>query len=171
MSYHGHPLYFFAFDLGAGAPSGLTNGEYLIDPQASGVWYTTLPQGTPDPGTIMVGSESAAGANILAVTAGFLDVTATLYAFTADTPKVRKCGGACAQFWPPVLTTTPPTAAGGTDAAKLGVISRPDGTFRVTYSGHPLYFFAQALNTSTAGNGITAFGGTFYTVNVNGTLG
>ncbi len=171
VSYHGHPLYFFAFDLGAGAPSGLTNGEYFIDPPATGVWYTTLPQGTPDPGTTTVGSESAAGAKILAITAGFLHVTATLYAFTADTAKASKCSGECALIWPPVLTTTRPAATGSANAAKLGVISRPDGTFQVTYNGHPLYFFAQALNSSTAGNGITAFGGTFKIVNVNGTIG
>jgi predicted lipoprotein with Yx(FWY)xxD motif len=171
VSYHGHPLYWFAFDLGAGAPSGLTNGEYFIDPFASGVWYTTLPQGTPDPGTTTVGSEIAAGANILAIQAGFLHVTATLYAFTADTPTASKCTGRCALIWPPVLTTTPPAATGSANAAKLGTIPRADGTFQVTYNGHPLYFFAQALNTSTAGNGITAFGGTFKIVNVNGTIG
>jgi len=171
VSYHGHPLYFFAFDLGAGAPSGLTNGEYFIDPPATGVWYTTLPQGTPDPGTTTVGSESAAGTKILAITAGFLHVTATLYAFSADTPKASKCSGECAIIWPPVLTTTPPAATGSAKAAKLGTISRPDGTFQVTYNGHPLYFFAQGLNTSTVGNGITAFGGTFHIVNVKGTIG
>ena len=171
VSYHGHPLYFFAFDLGAGAPSGLTNGEYFIDPPAKGVWYTTLPQGTPNPGTTTVGSETAAGAKILAITAGFLHVTATLYAFTADTPTASKCAGACANIWPPVLTTTPPAATGNANAAKLGVIPRSDGTFQVTYNGHPLYFFSQALNNSTAGNGITAFGGTFKIVNVKGTIG
>jgi len=171
VSYHGHPLYWFAFDLGAGAPSGLTNGEYFIDPPAKGVWYTTLPQGTPNPGTTTVGSETAASAKILAITAGFLHVTATLYAFTADTPTASKCTGTCAIIWPPVLTTTPPAATGSANAAKLGTIPRPDGTFQVTYNGHPLYFFSQALNKSTAGNGITAFGGTFKIVNVKGTIG
>src|SRR5215472_10820835 len=142
VSYHGHPLYWFAFDLGAGAPAGLTNGEYFIDPPAKGVWYTTLPQGTP-----------------------------TLYAFTADTPTASKCTGTCAIIWPPVLTTTPPAATGSANAAKLGTIPRPDGTFQVTYNGHPLYFFSQALNKTTAGNGITAFGGTIKIVNVKGTIG
>ena len=171
VTYHGHPLYFFSFDNGAGATSGLTNGEYFIDPPATGVWYTTLPQGTPDPGTTTVGSESAAGKNILAITAGFLHATATLYAFTADTPTASKCAGACALFWPPVLTTTAPAATGSANAAKLGTIQRPNGTVQVTYNGHPLYFFSQALNTSTVGNGVTAFGGTFKIVNVNGTIG
>jgi len=171
VSYRGRPLYHFAFDLGAGAASGLTNGEYLIDAAASGVWYTVLPQGTPDPGTTTVGSESAASATILAITAGFTHATATLYAFSADTTTASKCTGACAIFWPPVLTTTAPAATGGANAAKLGTISRADGTFQVTYNGHPLYFFAQGLNNGTSGAGISAFGGTFYVVNVDGTLG
>ncbi len=171
VSYHGHPLYLFAFDLGAGAASGLTNGQYLIDPHASGVWYTTLPQGTPDPGTTRVGSETAGGAKILAITAGFTHATATLYAFSADTKTASKCTGACAIFWPPVLTTTPPAATGSAHPSKLGTISRPNGTFQVTYNGHPLYFFAQGLNSGTSGAGISAFGGTFDIVNVNGTIG
>src|SRR5258708_13999849 len=50
VSYRGHPVYRFAFDLGAGAAPGLTNGEYLIDAPASGVWSTGTPRGTPDPG-------------------------------------------------------------------------------------------------------------------------
>jgi predicted lipoprotein with Yx(FWY)xxD motif len=171
VSYRGHPLYWFAFDLGAGAPAGLTNGEYFIDPFAFGVWYTTLPNGTPNPGTTTVGSESAAGAKILAITAGFLHITATLYAFSADTHTSSKCTGRCALIWPPVLTTTPPAATGDANDAKLGTIRRADGTFQVTYNGHPLYFFSQALDNSTAGNGINAFGGTFKIVNVNGTTG
>jgi predicted lipoprotein with Yx(FWY)xxD motif len=70
-----------------------------------------------------------------------------------------------------VLTITPPAATGSANAAKLGTIPRPDGTFQVTCNGHPLYFFSQALNKGTSGNGITAFGGTFHIVNVKGTIG
>jgi predicted lipoprotein with Yx(FWY)xxD motif len=166
VTYRGHPVYFFSFDLGAGAPAGLTNGHYLIDAAASGVWYTVLPQGIPDPGTTTVGSEPSGGTNILAITAGFTHATATLYLFTADTSKTSKCTGTCAIIWPPVLTTTPPAATGKAKGAKLGVIQRADGTFQVTYNGQPLYFFAQGLNTGTSGNGISGFGGIFYTVNV-----
>jgi predicted lipoprotein with Yx(FWY)xxD motif len=165
VTYRGHPVYFFAFDLGAGAASGLTNGQYLLDPApVDGVWYTVLPQGTPDPGTTTVGSESSASGPILSITAGFTHVTATLYSFSADTTTASKCSGACAIFWPPVLTTTAPIAAGGAMASKLGVIPRADGTFQVTYNGHPLYFFAPALNGTTSGDNVKAFGGIFHIV-------
>jgi predicted lipoprotein with Yx(FWY)xxD motif len=53
----------------------------------------------------------------------------------------------------------------------LGSIPRADGTFQVTYNGHPLYFFAPQLNSTTKGNGVSAFGGIFYDVNTTGSLG
>jgi predicted lipoprotein with Yx(FWY)xxD motif len=171
VTYHGHPVYFFAFDLGAFAPSGLTNGEYLIDAMADGVWYTVLPQGTPDPGTTTVGSESSPAGTILSITAGFLPTRATLYAFSRDSATASACTGQCAIFWPPVLTTTPPAATGGANSSLLGAIPRADGTFQVTYGGHPLYFFSKGLDSGTSGAGVSAFGGTFKVVNVAGTVG
>jgi predicted lipoprotein with Yx(FWY)xxD motif len=170
VTYHGHPVYRFAFDLGAGAAPGLTSGEYLIDAAASGVWYTVTPRGTPDPGTTTVRSEKSSDGTILSVTGGFNHATATLYAFSIDTASVSKCTGMCAIFWPPVLTRGSPKAGPGVSQSALGTLQRPDGTLQVTYHGHPLYFFAQALNSGLGGDAVPAFGGTFYAVTVNGTL-
>ena len=171
VTYHGHPVYMFAFDLGNGAPPGLTNGEYLIDPAASGVWYTVTPGGTPDPGTTTVRSEKAAGGSILAIKAGLTHATATLYAFSTDTPRMSTCGGQCAKFWPPVLTTHGVKAGPGVNQHMLGTLRRADGTIQVSYNGHPLYFFALGLNGGTSGAGVPAFGGVFNLVNTNGTIG
>jgi predicted lipoprotein with Yx(FWY)xxD motif len=171
VTYRGHPVYFFAIDLAAGAPAGLTNGEYLIDAAAFGVWYTLLPQGTPNPGTTTVGSQTVSSKTTLSITAGFGNTTATLYAFSPDSATTSQCSGQCAVIWPPVLTTTAPAAGSGVTASLLGTIARPDGTFQVTYNGHPLYFFAKALDAGTQGAGITAFGGTFNTVNTAGAVG
>jgi predicted lipoprotein with Yx(FWY)xxD motif len=171
VTYRGRPVYFFSFDLGAGAAAGLTNGEYLIDPAASGNWYTLLPNGTSDPGTTTVGSEADGSASILSITAGFEHTTATLYAFSADSTTASKCTGKCAVAWPPVLTSTPPAATGSASGSLLGSVQRADGTFQVTYNGKPLYFFAGGLDSGTSGAGLSAFGGTFNVVNVNGTVG
>ena len=171
VTYHGHPVYRFAFDLGAGAASGLTNGEYLIDAAASGIWYTVTPRGTPDPGTTTVRSEHSSAGTILAVTGGFNHTTATLYAFSPDTSTVSKCTGMCAIFWPPVLTSRPAKAGPGVSQRALGTLRRADGTLQVSYHGHPLYFFAPALNTGISGAGVMAFNGTFNVLNVNGTVG
>ena len=171
VTYRGHPVYFFFADLGAGAASGLTNGEGLIDAAADGVWYTVLPNGTQDAGTATIGSQSSSDGTILSITRGFNDATATLYAFSSDSATASACTGTCAIFWPPVLTTTPPTATGSASASLLGAIPRADGTFQVTYDGHPLYFFAEGLDSGTSGAGISADGGTFNIVNVSGTVG
>jgi predicted lipoprotein with Yx(FWY)xxD motif len=170
VTYHGHPVYMFAFDLGAGAKPGLTNGEYLVDAAASGVWYTVLPNGRPDPGTTTVRSHASSDGKILSVTGGFNHVRATLYGFTPDTARVSKCNGQCAIFWPPVLTKGRPKAGAGVSQSHLGTLRRSDGTVQVTYFGHPLYFFAQALNSGLGGDAFPAFGGIFYAVTVNGAL-
>jgi predicted lipoprotein with Yx(FWY)xxD motif len=74
-------------------------------------------------------------------------------------------------IWPPVITTSPAAVSGMASGAQLGTIQRADGTFQVTYNGHPLYFFSKALDSGTEGNNVTAFGGTFNIVNVSGAVG
>ena len=172
VTYRDHPVYFFALDLGAGAAAGQTNGEHIEDPApVDGLWYTLLPNGTPEPGTATIGSESSGGGNILSDAGAVNGVISTLYAFSADTSTQSHCAGQCARSWPPVLTQSVPVAAGAASGSLLGVIQRADGTFQVTYDGHPLYYFAHALDSGTQGNAVTAFGGTFNTVNVSGAVG
>jgi predicted lipoprotein with Yx(FWY)xxD motif len=172
VTYAGHPLYFFALDLAAGATAGQTNGEHLLDPTpVDGIWYTVLPNGNPNAGQANIQSESSNSTNILADAGVVNGVVATLYAFSADTSTQSNCAGMCAQFWPPVLTQSAPTASGAASSSLLGAIPRGDGTFQVTYNGHPLYYFSHALDSGTEGAGVTAFGGTFNTVNVSGAVG
>lgn len=174
ITYFGRPLYMFAFDLAAGAPSGLTNGEDNVDSFAFGVWYTVAPSGAADAGTASVTSESASSplGTILAYASPNPKTPGpfTLYAFSADSATTSNCTGSCAIAWPPLLTTSPPSAASGSGVTQsnLGAIVRPDGTFQVTYYGHPLYLFSQGF-TGTSGEGITAFGGTFQVVSLTGT--
>ena len=65
----------------------------------------------------------------------------TLYRFTKDSANTSVCYDACAQNWPPLLTTGTPTAGTGV-SGKLGTTARTDGMQQVTYDGMPLYFFA-----------------------------
>jgi predicted lipoprotein with Yx(FWY)xxD motif len=172
VTYAGHPLYFFALDLAAGAANGEINGQHILDPApVNGVWYSVLPNGTPEPGSATIQSESSNGTNILADAGSVNGVIATLYAFSADTATQSNCNGACAVAWPPVLTQTAPSAIDSASGSLLGVIQRADGTFQVTYNGHPLYYFAFALDSGTEGNGISVDGGTFNIVNVSGAVG
>jgi predicted lipoprotein with Yx(FWY)xxD motif len=91
-----------------------------------------------------------------------------VYLFTADSKGKSACQGACAQAWPPMMTSGAPLAGAGVDASLLGAIPRDGGT-QVTYAGRPLYYFAGDKRAgSTAGQGINHFGGAWYLVAPNG---
>ncbi len=93
----------------------------------------------------------------------------TLYLFTHDSGTTSSCNGACATAWPPLLATGTPTAASGANAALLGTTKRADGTTQVTYDGHPLYRFVKDANAGeTNGQGVTAFGGSWFAVTAAG---
>lgn len=94
-----------------------------------------------------------------------------VYAFGADSATARACTGTCARFRPPGLVagSLTPSAGSGVTQAGLGTITHPDGTFQVTYFGHPLYFFAFDQAGKTLSEAITAFGGTFKVVDLPGT--
>jgi predicted lipoprotein with Yx(FWY)xxD motif len=83
----------------------------------------------------------------------------TLYLFEKDTGTKPACYGACAQGWPPLLTTGTPAEGAGVSMPLLGTVKRTDGTVQVTYAGHPLYYFvADAKPGDTKGEGLQAFG-------------
>jgi predicted lipoprotein with Yx(FWY)xxD motif len=87
----------------------------------------------------------------------------TLYAFSKDGGGSSTCAGACAKAWPPLLIEHgEPEPSNGAAAARLGTITRADGSRQVTYSGHPLYSFSGDKSPGEAnGDGSTAFGGTW----------
>lgn len=65
----------------------------------------------------------------------------TLYLFTKDTQGsgASTCAGDCLTAWPAV--EAPAQAGSGVDAAKLGSITRDDGSKQATYNGWPLYYY------------------------------
>jgi predicted lipoprotein with Yx(FWY)xxD motif len=83
----------------------------------------------------------------------------TLYLFEKDTRGHSACSGACAAYWPPMLTKGKPVAGGGAKQALLGTIKRANGTRQVTYAGHPLYrYILDTKRGQTSGEGSTLFG-------------
>ncbi len=93
----------------------------------------------------------------------------TVYLFEADRGASSSCSGACAQVWPPVTSEGAAKAAGAADAAKLGSITRSDGTKQITYNGHPLYFYAKDQDDGDAyGAGIKSFGADWYALAPSG---
>jgi len=93
----------------------------------------------------------------------------TLYLFKKDVGTKSTCYGACAQNWPSLHSTGKPTAGNGADASLLGTTMRSHGKPQVTYNGHPLYLFSGDSNpTDTNGEGINAFGGSWYALSASG---
>ena len=92
----------------------------------------------------------------------------TLYLLTKDSGATSSCTGACAQAWPP-LRASNPKAGSGVNASKLGTTKRSDGTPQVTYNGHPLYLFVKDQKPGdTNGEGLTAFGGSWFVLSPAG---
>ena len=93
----------------------------------------------------------------------------SLYRFGRDAGRKSTCNGACAQNWPPLLTTKAPKVGSGVSARKLGTTRRSDGKLQVTYAGHPLYnFIGDAARGDINGEGLNAFGGIWTLVAPNG---
>jgi len=93
----------------------------------------------------------------------------TLYLFMHDTGTKSTCTGACATYWPPLITTGAPKAGAGVNAALLGTTRRANGQMQVTYHGHPLYFYVKdAKAGQTSGEGVSAFGAKWFAVSPAG---
>jgi predicted lipoprotein with Yx(FWY)xxD motif len=93
----------------------------------------------------------------------------TLYLFDKDTRGKSACYGACATYWPPLLSAGKPRAAQGVRASLLGIVKRADGKRQVTYGGHPLYtFFGDKRAGQTSGEGLTDFGAAWDAVAASG---
>src|SRR4029077_2312170 len=83
----------------------------------------------------------------------------TLYLFEKDKRGKSACYGACATYWPPLLSPAKARPGSGVRAALLGVTRRADGKRQVTYAGHPLYTFAVDTKAGqTSGEGLKNFG-------------
>jgi predicted lipoprotein with Yx(FWY)xxD motif len=93
----------------------------------------------------------------------------TLYLFEKDRRRHSACSGACAAYWPPLLTNGRPAAAGSAKQRLLGTLRRSDGRKQVTYNGHPLYRFVQDTKAGqTKGQDTHFFGGGWYVLSPSG---
>jgi predicted lipoprotein with Yx(FWY)xxD motif len=120
--------------------------------------------GTAAPATVQVKTDPTLGP-ILANSKGL-----TLYRFLADTPGKSNCSTACAAAWPPLTLAmgTKPTGGPGVTGT-LETITRADGTDQVVINHWPLYNFIKDQDSGDAyGQGLTAFGGHWYTVKPDG---
>jgi predicted lipoprotein with Yx(FWY)xxD motif len=162
------PVALAAIALAAGCGSG---DDQAAAPATSGT--TTAASG----GAGVYGAPSTPPAKAAAVSTATGDLGTflvgpdgrTLYLFEKDTGTQSTCSGACADAWPPLVTTGAPTATGAAKAALLGTTMRDDGTTEVTYAGHPLYYYAgDAAPGDTNGQDLDQFGAEWYALSPSG---
>jgi predicted lipoprotein with Yx(FWY)xxD motif len=93
----------------------------------------------------------------------------TLYLFEKDKNGKSACSGACAGYWPPLITTGKPVAGAGVKASLLGTTKRADGRMQVTYNHHPLYTFVlDTAKGQTKGQNLNKFGADWYVLSAAG---
>jgi predicted lipoprotein with Yx(FWY)xxD motif len=93
----------------------------------------------------------------------------TLYLFSRDSGTMSECNGACADNWPPLRASGKPTIGSGARASLISTSTRSDGARQVTYNGHPLYLFENDSKPGdTNGEGLNAFGGSWFAVSPAG---
>ena len=93
----------------------------------------------------------------------------TLYDFVADKHGRSSCYGACATYWPPLLTKGKPHAGTGVHASLLGTTKRKDGKLELVYNHHPLYYFVGDRKPGqTTGQGLNQFGAPWWALSPAG---
>jgi predicted lipoprotein with Yx(FWY)xxD motif len=93
-----------------------------------------------------------------------------LYLFARDSGATSACTGACAVNWPPLRVRGTSLLGSGAKPSDVGRTARPDGISQLTYNGHPLYTFVNDKQPGdTNGEGINAFGGSWFAVSPAGT--
>lgn len=115
-----------------------------------------------EPGTRIVTADSEYGPML------FDSTGQAIYLFDIETTPRPKCYDACAEAWPPVLTTGEPVAGKGVAGARLATTERTDGTIQVTYNDHPLYFYAHEGKREVKCHDIFLNGGNWYVVQPGG---
>jgi predicted lipoprotein with Yx(FWY)xxD motif len=94
-----------------------------------------------------------------------------VYVFTKDGKGESRCSDACAEAWPPVVTSGKPRGGSKIDAKKIGVTERADGKRQVTYDGRPLYYYKQDGETmAISGQAVFSYDGDWYLIAPSGAL-
>jgi predicted lipoprotein with Yx(FWY)xxD motif len=130
----------------------------------------SAPTGSPE---VMVKSPKRAGRELKVAGSAYGPMLfdrsgQAIYLFARERARTPKCYGACADAWPPVLTTGPPQGSGAIREQLLGTTRRKDGSQQVTYDGHPLYFYAHEGKNEVLCHNVSEFGGLWLVVTPSG---
>jgi predicted lipoprotein with Yx(FWY)xxD motif len=155
---------FIAFLAGAAVVSLTALSVAACGSGGSGASASTTPPKTTSGRPATVGVANSSLGTILVDSQG-----RTLYLFKKDSGTKSACFGACASAWPPLRANGKPPVGIGANASMVGTAKRSDGKPQVTYNGHPLYHFQGDKKAGdTNGQGLTAFGGSWFALSQAG---
>lgn len=150
----------------ADAPDSATSAtDGTTDEPTASTTDEPTPSPTPGPtkpGTRIVVSDSDFGPML------FDAAGQAIYLFDIETTSKPRCYDACAEAWPPVLTSGDPVAGQGVQSSLLATTERADGTVQITYDDHPLYFYAHEGKREVKCHDIFLNGGNWYVVQPGG---
>jgi predicted lipoprotein with Yx(FWY)xxD motif len=139
------------------ASSGKSQPTGTSSPAASSSAITISAKSVPGVGTVLVNSKGQ-----------------TLYMLTSEKGGKITCtdDNGCTKVWPDTELpkgVTSATAGSGIQASLLGTVKNSAGEMYVVYHGWPLYTYTGDSAPGQAnGEGITAFGGTWYVLSTSG---
>lgn len=141
VEYSGYLLYTYSGDT---AP-GQIKGQGLF-----GKWFVATPEMASFAVRIATATVQGKAETILATPQGL-----TLYYFTPDSASKTACTGGCAKAWPPLATTSSPSALGDASLpGTLHVLTDENGD-QVQYNGHLLYTYSgDTAPRQTTGEGL-----------------
>ncbi|HEY5439282.1 MAG TPA: hypothetical protein VIJ99_10325 [Acidimicrobiales bacterium] len=89
------------------------------------------------------------------------------YLLTSERGGTLHCTTSCESAWFPLLVGSKmkSVSLGSGVEGKIGFVKRTASLKQVTYNGYPLYVFSEDRANQSKGEGINAFGGTWYLVN------
>jgi predicted lipoprotein with Yx(FWY)xxD motif len=97
----------------------------------------------------------------------------TLYGFSRDSKNKSTCYGSCAKVWIPLTTkgSVAVKSGSGLNRQLVGRFKRTDGSYQVSYGGHPLYHFTGDTKSGQQnGQNKNLNGGHWYVVGKSGKL-
>ena len=96
----------------------------------------------------------------------------TLYLLTSEKGAKIKCASGCLTAWPPLLvkSTVKTISLGANVKGKIGFVTRSKTMKQVTFNSYPVYTYSgDSAALQSTGEGIVAFGGTWYLIKANST--
>jgi len=97
----------------------------------------------------------------------------TYYLLSSEKHATLHCTGSCESTWFPLLvgTEVKSVSLGSGVEGNVGFVKRTSSLKQVTYNGYPIYLFSADRANQSKGEGINAFGGTWFLVNASASTG